>query len=92
VVFKRLSDATILVECTVKGKIELIEFVLDKSTEKLEVGDEIRVSYLKKEGKNGIVMKVFYNTYLLILIKYRGISAMRKEIVIVFCAFIMIYL
>ena len=51
-VVKGLSDTTILVERAVKGKVELIEFVLDKSTEKIEVGDKVRVSYLKKEGKN----------------------------------------
>ena len=51
-VVKGLSDTTILVERAVKGKVELIEFVLDKPTEKIEVGDKVRVSYLKKEGKN----------------------------------------
>ena len=51
-VVKGLSDTTILVERTVKGKVELIEFVLDKPTEKIGVGDKVRMSYLKKEGKN----------------------------------------
>jgi phage tail tube protein FII len=51
-VVKGLSDTTILVERAVKGKVELIEFVLDKPTEKIEVEDKVKVSYLKKEGKN----------------------------------------
>lgn len=50
-VVKGLSDTTILVERAVKGKVELIEFVLDKPTDKIEVGDKVRVSYFKKEGK-----------------------------------------
>jgi len=51
-VVKGLSDTAILVERAVKGKVELIEFVLDKPTDKIEVGDKVRVSYFKKEGKN----------------------------------------
>jgi hypothetical protein len=51
-VVKGLSDTTILVERAVKGKVELIEFVLDKPTDKIEVGDKVRVSYFKNEGKN----------------------------------------
>ena len=51
-VVKGLSDTTILVERTVKGKTESIEFSLDKPTKKIEVGDKVKVSYLKKEGKN----------------------------------------
>jgi len=50
-VVKGLSDTTILVERAVKGKVELIEFVLDKPTEKIEVGDKVKVSFIKKEGK-----------------------------------------
>ena len=55
-VVKGLSDTTILVERAVKGKVELIEFVLDKPTEKIEVGDKVKVSYLKKEGTNIAIM------------------------------------
>ena len=55
-VVKGLSDTIILVERTVKGKVELIEFVLDKPTEKIEVGDKVKVSYLKKEGENIAIM------------------------------------
>ena len=50
-VVKGLSDATILVERAVKGKVELIEFVLDKPTERIEVGDKVKVSFIKNEGK-----------------------------------------
>ena len=34
----------------------MIEFVLDKPTEKIEVGDKVKVSYLKKEGTNIAIM------------------------------------
>ncbi|MGZ6275387.1 MAG: hypothetical protein ACXWMI_04675 [Syntrophales bacterium] len=51
-VVRGLSDTTILVERAVKGKAELIEFVLDKPTEKIKVGDKVKVSYTKKEGEN----------------------------------------
>ncbi|MGZ6290679.1 MAG: hypothetical protein ACXWMK_00590 [Syntrophales bacterium] len=51
-VVRGLSDTTILVERAVKGKVELIEFVLDKPTEKIKVGDKVKVSYTKKEGEN----------------------------------------
>jgi ribosomal 50S subunit-recycling heat shock protein len=40
-----------LVERAVKGKVELIEFILDKPTEKIKVGDKVKVSFIKKEGK-----------------------------------------
>ena len=54
-IVKGLSDTTILVERTVKGKVELTEFVLDKPTEKIEVGDKVRVSFIKDEGKYIVV-------------------------------------
>jgi hypothetical protein len=50
-VVKELSDTTILVERAVRGKVELIEFVLDKPTEKIRVGDKVKVSFIKEEGK-----------------------------------------
>jgi hypothetical protein len=54
-VVKGLSDTTILVERAVKEKAELVEFVLDRPTEKIEVGDKVRVSFIKKEGKYNAV-------------------------------------
>jgi len=50
-VVKGLSDTTILVERAVKGKVELIEFVLDEPMEKIEVGDKVKISFIKNEGK-----------------------------------------
>ena len=50
-VVKGLSDTTIVVERALKGEVELIEFILDKPTEKIEVGDKVKVSFIKKEGK-----------------------------------------
>ena len=51
-VVKEISDTTLLVERTVKGKVEFTEFVLDKPLEKIKTGDKVKVSYTKKEGKN----------------------------------------
>jgi hypothetical protein len=36
IVIKGLSDTTIMIERTIKEKVELIDFAIDKSKEKLE--------------------------------------------------------
>jgi hypothetical protein len=51
-IVKEISDTMILVERTVKGKTEIMEFALDKPAEKIKAGDKVRVSYIKKDGKN----------------------------------------
>ncbi len=51
-VVKDISDTTISVERTVRGKTEIMEFALDKAVEKINVGDKVKVNYLKKDGKN----------------------------------------
>ena len=51
-IVKEISDTKLLVERTVKGKVEFTEFVLDKPTEKIKTGDKVKVSYTRKEGKN----------------------------------------
>jgi hypothetical protein len=51
-VVKNISDTVISVERTVRGKTEIMEFVLDKAVEKINVGDKVKVNYLKKDGKN----------------------------------------
>jgi len=56
-IVKEISDTKLLVERTVKGKVEFTEFVLDKPNEKIKTGDKVKVSYTRKEGKN-IAMKV----------------------------------
>lgn len=56
-VVKELSDTMIMVERTVKGKTEVMEFALEKPVEKIKAGDKVRVSYIKKDGKN-VVMRI----------------------------------
>ncbi|MEN6319518.1 MAG: hypothetical protein ABFD82_12275 [Syntrophaceae bacterium] len=51
-IVKELTDTMIMVERTVKGKTEIMEFALDKPVEKIKPGDKVRVSYIKKDGKN----------------------------------------
>jgi hypothetical protein len=56
-IVKEITDAAIMVERTVKGSVEAMEFALDKPAANIKVGDKVKVSYVKKEGKN-IAMKV----------------------------------
>ncbi|MBM4271115.1 MAG: hypothetical protein FJ139_03000 [Deltaproteobacteria bacterium] len=51
-IVKEISDTMIMVERTVKGKTETMEFALDKPVEKIKAGDKVTVSYIKKEGRN----------------------------------------
>ena len=51
-VVKNISGTALSVERTVRGETEIMEFVLDKPVEKINVGDKVKVNYLKKEGKN----------------------------------------
>jgi hypothetical protein len=46
-VVKDISDTVISVERTVRGKTEIMEFALDKAVEKINVGDKVKVNYLK---------------------------------------------
>ncbi|MGZ6230734.1 MAG: hypothetical protein ACXWMO_08205, partial [Syntrophales bacterium] len=50
-VVKEISDTMIMVERTVKGKTETMQFVLDKPVEQINAGDKVRVSYVKKDDK-----------------------------------------
>jgi len=51
-VVKEISDATISIERTVRGKTEIMEFALEKPVEKINAGDKVKVNYLKRDGKN----------------------------------------
>jgi hypothetical protein len=51
-VVKNISSTALSVERTVRGETEIMEFVLDKPVEKINIGDKVKVNYLKKEGKN----------------------------------------
>jgi len=50
-VVKEISDAMMMVERTVKGNTETMQFVLDQPVEKINAGDKVRVSYIKKDDK-----------------------------------------
>jgi hypothetical protein len=56
-IVKEISDTTVMVERSVKGNVETMEFALDKPVQDIKAGDKVKVSYVKKEGKN-IAMKV----------------------------------
>ncbi len=51
-VVKDISETRISVARTVRGETEIMEFVLDKAVEKVNVGDKVKVNYIKKDGKN----------------------------------------
>ena len=50
-----ISDKTLKIERTLKGEVEIMEFVLEKPYPHIVVGDQIKVSYLKKEGQNILI-------------------------------------
>ena len=56
-VVKEISDTMIMVERTVKENTETMQFILDKPVEQINVGDKVRVSYIKKDDKH-IAIKV----------------------------------
>lgn len=47
-----ISDAMLKIERTVKGKVETMEFSLEKACPKIAAGDKVKVSYVTKDGKN----------------------------------------
>jgi len=47
-----ISDMMLKIERIVKGKVEIMEFALEKTYPKIAVGDEVKVSYIIKDGKN----------------------------------------
>ncbi len=47
-----ISDTVLKIERTVKGKIEGMEFTLEKPVARIAVGDKVQVSYIIKEDKN----------------------------------------
>lgn len=56
-VVKEISDTMIMVERTVKGNTETMQFILDKPVEQINAGDKVRVIYIKKDDKH-IAIKV----------------------------------
>src|SRR4030042_1663320 len=47
-----ISDSVLKIERTLKGKTETMEFFMEKPFPNIAVGDQIKVSYLIKEGRN----------------------------------------
>ena len=53
-----ISDVMLKIERTVKGEMETMEIVLEKAcSPKIKVGDEVKVTYVTKDGKN-VAVKV----------------------------------
>jgi len=50
-----VSDKVLKIERTLKEKVETMEFSLEKSFPDLKVGDQIKVSYREKEGRNILI-------------------------------------
>ena len=50
-----ISDTILKIERTLKGKAEIMEFILEKPFPNIAAGDQIKVSYLEKEGRNVLI-------------------------------------
>jgi hypothetical protein len=50
-----VSAAVLKIERTLKGKVEIMEFILEKPFPNLAAGDQIKVSYLEKDGRNVLI-------------------------------------
>jgi hypothetical protein len=47
-----ISDTILKIERTLKGKAEITEFILEKPFPNIAAGDQIKVSYLERDGRN----------------------------------------
>ena len=50
-----VTAALLKIERTLKGEAEIMEFVLEKSFANIAVGDQVKVSYREKNGRNVLV-------------------------------------
>jgi hypothetical protein len=50
-----VSDSILKIERTLKGKVEIMVFILEKPFSSLAAGDQIKVSYLEKDGRNVLI-------------------------------------
>jgi hypothetical protein len=50
-----ISDTILKIERTLKGKAEIMEFILEKPFPNIAVGNQIKVSYLEKKGRNVLI-------------------------------------
>jgi hypothetical protein len=50
-----VSDAILKIERTLKGKVEIMEFILEKPFPNLAAGNQIKVSYHERDGRNVLI-------------------------------------
>jgi len=52
-----ISDTIMKIERSAKGEMEAMEFILEKANPGIKVGNEVKVTYVTKDGKN-VAVKV----------------------------------
>jgi hypothetical protein len=50
-----ISDTILKIERTLKGKAEIMDFILEKPFPNIAAGDQIKVSYLERDGRNVLI-------------------------------------
>jgi hypothetical protein len=50
-----ISSTSLKIERTLKGKAEIMEFILEKPFPDVAAGDLVKVSYLEKDGRNVLI-------------------------------------
>lgn len=50
-----ISATSLKIERTLKGKAEIMEFILEKPFPDVSAGDPVKVSYLEKDGRNVLI-------------------------------------
>ena len=50
-----ISGTSLKIERTLKGKAEIMEFILEKPFPNIAAGDPVKVSYLEKDGRNVLI-------------------------------------
>jgi hypothetical protein len=50
-----VSGTSLKIERTLKGKAEVMEFILEKPFANIAAGDPVKVSYLEKDGRNVLI-------------------------------------
>ncbi|MDP2839497.1 MAG: hypothetical protein Q8O11_05520 [Syntrophales bacterium] len=50
-----ISGTSLKIERTLKGKAEIMEFILEKPIPNIAAGDPVKVTYLEKDGRNVLI-------------------------------------
>lgn len=50
-----ISGTSLKIERTLKGKAEMMEFILEKPFPDVAAGDPVKVSYVEKDGRNVLI-------------------------------------